>query len=711
AWRWHQARGLQAMGAGDGAGVVESLTRAIGASRRELWRHEAAGLWNDLGVGRAQVGDLAGAERAFLHALRLFGRCDGPRRTTLALHNLAEVRLRRGRLAGVREILEKSTAENRLAGNLRGLTQDHELWARCELAEGRPAAALALCRGALAALDAHGLDWRRSELHLFAARALGWLERREEAAVELASSDPAALAELEPEERPALLAHAGDRGGALRSLQLAPESPGRDLWQAVLDGQAPAAAAWSALAALEPYRAARLVFDLELAAPGSVPRPWRRTAIATLRRVGAGLLAERLEAGDEGPWQALSAYLAKPSGEPAACAALFAAAGYAGVELSWSGESGRRVLVAGAGGGQEITAEAAGGRLVLSAAALDAPLRALFDLVHRDLAGRLPAAWPAPEEVSRPVRAGGMIGESPALRAALDRLRTLAAGDLTILILGESGTGKELVAREVHRASPRSRRPFVVVNCAALSETLLLSDLFGHVRGAFTGADRDRAGVFETADGGTVFLDEIGDLPASAQGMLLRVLQEGEVRRVGESVARRVDVRTIAATHRDLGRMVGERSFRQDLFYRLKVGSIELPPLRDRGRDVLLLAEHFLNLSTPRASGGGRLSPQAQVRLLAHRWPGNIRELKNVIAVAAALAGSGVIEPEHLGLADDAPKYDNGRRSGYHQQVSAFRRQLVQEAITAGGSRAEAARRLGLSRQTLSYLVRQLGLL
>ena len=163
-----------------------------------------------------------------------------------------------------------------------------------------------------------------------------------------------------------------------------------------------------------------------------------------------------------------------------------------------------------------------------------------------------------------------------------------------MLILGESGTGKELAARHLHRASRRRDAHFVAVNCAALSDDLLLSDLFGHARGAFTGADRDRAGVFETAEGGTVFLDEIGDLPAPAQGMLLRVLQEGEVRRVGESLPRAVDVRVVAATHRDLSAMVGEGGFRQDLYYRLGVGTVELPALRDRGRDPILLAEHFL---------------------------------------------------------------------------------------------------------------------
>jgi transcriptional regulator with GAF, ATPase, and Fis domain len=298
-----------------------------------------------------------------------------------------------------------------------------------------------------------------------------------------------------------------------------------------------------------------------------------------------------------------------------------------------------------------------------------------------------------------------MMGESPALRPALARLARLATGDLPLLILGESGTGKELAARRIHRASPRSRAPLVTVNCAALSETLLLSDLFGHVRGAFTGADRDRAGVFEAAQGGTVLLDEIGDLPAAAQGLLLRVLQEGEVRRLGESLPRRVDVRVLAATHRDLAQMVAARTFREDLYYRLRGGTVELPPLRDRGNDVLLIADRFLaRLRSPRPV---RLSREARAGLLGHRWPGNVRELQNVLGTAAALADDGIIRPEHLEL----PGAQGAASTMYHQRLDAVRRSLVQEELAAcGGNRAEAARRLGLSRQALSYLVRQLGI-
>ncbi|HEX2642273.1 MAG TPA: sigma 54-interacting transcriptional regulator, partial [Thermoanaerobaculia bacterium] len=534
------------------------------------------------------------------------------------------------------------------------------------------------------------------------------------------------LEQLEPEERPALQAHAGDWEGALRE---AAGTPFALLWRAVAAGEAPPAPAWEALDGLEPYRAARLVFDLEILVPGAAPVDRLRQAAGELRALGALPLAERLEERDQSPWQALAAYCGQPPGNAAALAALLAGAGHSEARLVWRDREERegsegRVIVAGAGGeprGQELVAHLEEGWLALRGEPLDAVLRALFTLAARDLGGdradRLaadppepsPAAAALPEAVEarrsgrRP--AEGLVGESPALLAALERAARLAAGDMAILVLGESGTGKELIARHIHRASPRARLPFVAVNCAALSDTLLLSDLFGHVRGAFTGADRDRAGVFEAAQGGTVFLDEIGDLPAVAQGMLLRVLQEGEVRRVGESLPRKVNVRVVAATHRDLRAMIGAQSFREDLYYRLRGGLVELPPLRDRGDDILLLADSIL--SRLRMPHTPRLSREARASLLSYPWPGNVRELQNVLGVAAALAGSDRIRLEHL----DLPTPRNASIAPYHQRVEAFRRHLIEEALTAsGGSLSEAARRLGLSRQALSYLVKQLGL-
>jgi transcriptional regulator with AAA-type ATPase domain len=710
AWRWHHARALLAMREGDGAVATEHAAHALRLGRRWLPRHRAASLWNDLGLGRALTGDLAGAERAFLHSHRLFLGCDGPRKTTLALYNLAEIRLRRGRLAGVREILERSTAENRQAGNLRGLTQDLELQARWELAAGRSEAALVLCRDALAELTRHGLDWRRDELRLLSARALGWLGRTDEAAAALDGLPPAVLLELEPEERPAVLVLAGRRRGAQRAAGALADPGLRALWKALLTARtaqktrrAPGAVApalWrGALERLEPYRAARLVYDAERILPGAAPPGVRRAAAATLREAGAATLALSLEALEQArepaersaPWRALAAYCSRAPGDPEALTALFASAGYP----------------AHCPGAGPVTAADCS-----AADPADPVLGALLALAARDLAAMaspgaaVPWAADGGERSGRALRASaGMVGESPGLRAAVERLDRLAARDLPILILGESGTGKELAARRVHRASPRVRAPFLAVNCAALSETLILSDLFGHARGAFTGADRERAGVFQAADGGTVFLDEIGDLPLSAQAMLLRVLQEGEVRRLGESEPRRIDVRVLAATHRDLAAMVAAKTFRQDLYFRLKVGIIELPPLRDRGNDVLLLAESFL--SRPGGPSGARLANEARACLLAYSWPGNVRELENILRVAAALAGNDPIQPEHLEL----PGIERPSATFYHSEVDALRRRLIASALAAcSGNLSAAAQSLGMSRQGLSYLRRQLGI-
>ncbi len=758
-WRWHHARGLRAMTGADGVAVVEHLGLALRCGRRHLANDEAAALWNDLGIGRVQTGDLPRAERAFLHAQRLLGGCDGPRRTTLALHNLAEVRLRRGRTGGVREILARSTAENRSGGNLRGLTQDAELWARLELVLGRPAEAAALCRAAVARLERRRSRWRRGVLAVLNARALGWLARPSEAAAELVLAGGEAVAELEPEERPALWAHAGDRPAALRAAA-ALDPPLRALWQATLAGGSVPADAWEALVGLEHYRAARLVFDLERTAAGALlaPADWRRPAIATLRRVGAAGMAEWLESREAGPWQALAAYAARPAGDLHAIAALLRRSGDPDARLSWipAGE----VCETPAGGDPSpapalLAADLPAGRLELHGRHLDPALTACFALAVRDLAaggprsaagGEPPVPHPnapdapdasdasdagedrkAGEEIRPRGPATSLIGSSPSLRAAVARLARVAKADIPVLIRGESGTGKELAARDIHRASVRAHGPFVAVNCAALAESLQLSDLFGHVRGAFTGADRDRVGVFEAARGGTVLLDEIGDLPLGAQGLLLRVLQESEVRRLGESLPRRVDVRVLAATHRDLERAVAGGTFREDLFYRLKVGAVDLPPLRERGDDVLQLADRFLSRHRPPPPP--RLAAATRDRLRAHSWPGNVRELENVLRLAAALAGGGIIQPEHLELpriAASAPAANASAAShragesvamppaaagSYHQQVESLRRQLVVEAIAAAaGNHAEAARRLGISRQALSYLVRQLGL-
>jgi transcriptional regulator with GAF, ATPase, and Fis domain len=225
-----------------------------------------------------------------------------------------------------------------------------------------------------------------------------------------------------------------------------------------------------------------------------------------------------------------------------------------------------------------------------------------------------------------------ILGRSPILREALTRAAQVARTETTVLVTGESGTGKELVARAIHHASPRSDGPFVAVNCAALPDTLLESELFGHERGAFTGADRQKPGRFELAAGGTLFLDEIGDLSAAVQVKLLRVLQEREFERVGGTATVKADVRLVAATNRDLAAEMVARRFRSDLFYRLSVFNVHLPPLRERGDDVLLLADHFIrSLGEKMGKGDLTLSRDARELLRRYPWPGNIRELQNAI--------------------------------------------------------------------------------
>ncbi len=693
-WRWFQVQSLEAQTQGRGGDVVEVLGKALFFHRRFLRSFEAAALWNDLGIGRAQLGDLAGAERAFLHAQRLMEGCEGPRRKTLALFNLAEIRLRRGRLEGVREILEQSTVENRLVANLRGGIHDDELWARYELALGRPAAAHSHLLQALGRLEEGGLEWQREDLQVLSARALGWMGRPGEAAAALEGIADEALLALEPEEWPALWAHAGDKPLALQS---AAGTPLEDLWQGLLSGETVATPRWAVLEDLEGFRAARLVFDAELLAPGAAPPKWRRRAVDDLFRIGATAMAQQLLARDAGPWVALRQYVEGRHRDAESMARLFVHAGIPEASLSWEpgepDDGGHLVLFGSGRGSEEIEVPRESGRLILRSNRDDELTKLLLCVVAGDF--EVPRGQ---RSVSR--TRGGMIGESPDLLAMLTRLERLGASEVPVLIQGESGTGKELAAKFLHRSSPRSQGPLIAINCAALSETLVLSDLFGHVRGAFTGADRDRAGIFETARGGTVFLDEIADLPSPAQGMLLRVLQEQEVRRLGESVPRKVNVRVVTATHRSLEDRVGEGRFRQDLFFRLKVGWIHLPPLRERGRDVLLLADSFLPPTH-------RLSAKSRAQLLGYGWPGNVRELKNVLSVAVALADSSTIEPEHLDLqiATPIPQAD------YHQQLEAFRRRLVGDTLKAcSGNRAAAARRLGLTRQALSYLVRQLKL-
>lgn len=302
---------------------------------------------------------------------------------------------------------------------------------------------------------------------------------------------------------------------------------------------------------------------------------------------------------------------------------------------------------------------------------------------------------------------GDIVGESPAMQRVYAQLVQLAPTDTSLLLTGESGTGKELVARAIHRRSRRSSAPFVAVNCGAIPENLLESELFGHTKGAFTDARSERKGVFLQADGGTLFLDEIGELPLSMQVKLLRVLEQRTVRPVGGEREVPFDVRLVSATNRDLEEAVHAQHFREDLFYRINVVQIELPPLRARGSDVLTLAQHFLDFYANKLGRRAlRLSPAVAEKLLAYHWPGNVRELRNVMERAVALA-----QHDEMTLGDLPDKIRDYRSSQWvlhgedvHELVTLeeLQRRYIEHVLkVTGGNQTQAARILGVDRKTL----------
>jgi DNA-binding NtrC family response regulator len=310
---------------------------------------------------------------------------------------------------------------------------------------------------------------------------------------------------------------------------------------------------------------------------------------------------------------------------------------------------------------------------------------------------------------------GNIIGRSPAMAKVFETLSLVAPSSATVLITGESGTGKELIAGALHHNSKRSERPFIKVNCAALHENLLESELFGHEKGAFTGADSRRKGRFELADQGTLFLDEIGDMATHTQAKILRVLQEGELERLGGSQTIRVDVRLVAATNRDLHRMVEEGSFRQDLFFRLSVVPIELPPLRQRTEDIPALADFFLKRYAKKNQKDIKgLHPQALMLLARYGWPGNIRELENSIERAVILCPGEQITPKELPpqlLPDDfaAMEIMVSNRAGL--SLKDVEREAIRTTLEqTDGNKSRTARILGIARQTLLNKIKEYAL-
>ena len=324
------------------------------------------------------------------------------------------------------------------------------------------------------------------------------------------------------------------------------------------------------------------------------------------------------------------------------------------------------------------------------------------------------------DQVQRQYGFENLIGSGPAMRRVFETIQKVAETDLTVLVRGDSGTGKELVAQALHNRSSRKSRPFVAVNCAAISRELVESELFGHEKGAFTGADARRQGRFEVADGGTIFLDEIGDMPLETQAKVLRVLQEHSFERVGGSRPIQVDVRVVAATHRNLEEQVQNGGFREDLYYRLKVVDVTLPPLRERSEDVPALAQRFLEQVNERLGREKqRISEEAMARLVQHPWPGNIREVRNVVEQASVLASGNVIEESDLHLdgremSPAGPVQDMSAlpfSEAKKRTVEQFERDFLLRALRAtGGNISRAAESIGMVRQSLQQKIRELGL-
>ena len=319
-------------------------------------------------------------------------------------------------------------------------------------------------------------------------------------------------------------------------------------------------------------------------------------------------------------------------------------------------------------------------------------------------------------EVDRKYGIDGIVGSSRAMEELFRKIRLVAPTRMNVLVQGESGTGKELVARAVHALSPRQGRRFIPINCAALAETLLESELFGHEKGAFTGAVATRQGMMEVADGGTLFLDEIGEMSPALQAKLLRAIEEKELIRVGGSQVIRVDVRIIAATNRDLAARVAEKAFREDLFYRLNVFNIAVPALRERRDDIPKLADHFLKeVGEENRAQPKRLSPEALKLLLAHRWPGNVRELRNAMETAALVASGDTIGPADLppGIAGETipPSATGPIPLPAPRTLEEIERDAIRLALAqTGGNKKEAARLLGIGIATLHRKVKTLGL-
>ncbi|MDD2365212.1 MAG: sigma-54 dependent transcriptional regulator [Desulfuromonadaceae bacterium] len=320
------------------------------------------------------------------------------------------------------------------------------------------------------------------------------------------------------------------------------------------------------------------------------------------------------------------------------------------------------------------------------------------------------------EVISGKLSYNGIISRNPVMQEIFSQIKKVTDLKTSILVLGESGTGKELVAQAIHQSGQRSKKAFVAVNCGAIPENLLESELFGHVKGAFTDASSDKIGLFEQADNGTLFLDEIGELPLALQVKLLRVLQEGEIRRVGGAHTKKIDVRVVSATSRDLPSDVMSGRFREDLYFRLNVFSIQLPPLRERVEDIPLLAEYFIQRHST-AENRIRIEPEAMRRLMSHGWSGNIRELENAIERACIVSENGVITTACLPTSikslneDFRSEMPDDNNMSIKKAEDSIERELIHKALLkTGGNRTKAAKMLEISHRSLLYKIKEYGI-